>query len=103
MRNGGTDEEHGEREPHGAVAAGCESQAAHSGSDDPAELERGGSHARDPQTELGREAEATRASGERAASGDAAWAALKTRWKRDKHWITSPDPEYALKKTSATG
>lgn len=24
-------------------------------------------------------------------------------WKRAKHWITSPDPRYALKKSSATG
>lgn len=24
-------------------------------------------------------------------------------WKRAKHWITSPDPQYALKKSSATG
>ena len=24
-------------------------------------------------------------------------------WKRAKHWITSPDPEYLRKKTSATG
>lgn len=24
-------------------------------------------------------------------------------WKRAKHWITSPDPEYARKKNSATG
>ena len=33
-------------------------------------------------------------------------AALKTmsvRWKRAKHWITSPDPEYLRKKNSATG
>src|ERR1700694_1981086 len=27
---------------------------------------------------------------------------LKTNWKRDKHWITSPDPHYLLKKTHAT-
>ena len=27
---------------------------------------------------------------------------LKTNWKRAKHWITSPDPEYLLKKTRAT-
>jgi transposase len=32
-----------------------------------------------------------------------ALAALKTRWKRAKHWITSPDPAYARKKNSATG
>ncbi|SRR6266540_5229757 len=32
-----------------------------------------------------------------------ALAALKTRWKRAKHWMTSPDPAYARKKTSATG
>jgi transposase len=24
-------------------------------------------------------------------------------WKRAKHWITSPEPRYALKKSSATG
>jgi transposase len=24
-------------------------------------------------------------------------------WRRAKHWITSPDPGYALKKSSATG
>ena len=27
---------------------------------------------------------------------------LKTSWKRAKHWITSPDPQYQLKKTPAT-
>jgi transposase len=27
---------------------------------------------------------------------------LKTNWKRAKHWITSPDPQYLLKKTPAT-
>ena len=27
---------------------------------------------------------------------------LKTNWKRAKHWITSPDPQYLLKKTRAT-
>ena len=27
--------------------------------------------------------------------------ALQTRWKRAKHWITSPDPAYARKKNSA--
>ena len=27
---------------------------------------------------------------------------LKTNWKRAKHWITSPDPKYLLKKTPAT-
>jgi transposase len=27
---------------------------------------------------------------------------LKTNWKRAKHWITSPDPQYQLKKTRAT-
>ena len=27
---------------------------------------------------------------------------LKTYWKRAKHWITSPDPQYLLKKTLAT-
>lgn len=28
---------------------------------------------------------------------------LGTRWKRAKHWITSPDPAYVRKKNSATG
>jgi transposase len=28
---------------------------------------------------------------------------LGTSWKRAKHWITSPDPLYALKKSSGTG
>jgi transposase len=28
---------------------------------------------------------------------------LGTNWKRAKHWITSPDPQYALKKSSGTG
>jgi len=28
---------------------------------------------------------------------------LKTNWKRAKHWITSPDPQYLQKKTRATG
>jgi transposase len=28
---------------------------------------------------------------------------LGVSWKRAKHWITSPDPQYALKKSSATG
>lgn len=28
---------------------------------------------------------------------------LKTNWKRAKHWITSPDPQYLQKKTLATG
>jgi len=27
---------------------------------------------------------------------------LKTHWKRAKHWITSPDPQYQQKKTHAT-
>lgn len=27
---------------------------------------------------------------------------LKTHWKRAKHWITSPDPQYLQKKTHAT-
>lgn len=27
---------------------------------------------------------------------------LKTKWKRAKHWITSPDPQYLQKKTRAT-
>jgi hypothetical protein len=26
---------------------------------------------------------------------------LKVNWKRAKHWITSPDPHYALKKSGA--
>ena len=29
--------------------------------------------------------------------------AMGTNWKRAKHWITSPDPAYARKKSSATG
>jgi transposase len=33
----------------------------------------------------------------------AALAALGVRWKRAKHWITSPDPAYARKKNGATG
>jgi transposase len=28
---------------------------------------------------------------------------LRTNWKRAKHWITSPDPQYLLKKTYAIG
>jgi transposase len=28
---------------------------------------------------------------------------LRTSWKRAKHWITSPDPQYLLKKTHAIG
>ncbi|MGH3180841.1 MAG: hypothetical protein ACRDOE_02890, partial [Streptosporangiaceae bacterium] len=28
---------------------------------------------------------------------------LGLQWKRAKHWITSPDPEYARKKAAATG
>lgn len=28
---------------------------------------------------------------------------LHTNWKRAKHWITSPDPQYALKKKDASG
>ena len=27
---------------------------------------------------------------------------LKTNWKRAKHWITSPDPQYLLKKRPVT-
>jgi transposase len=27
---------------------------------------------------------------------------LKTNWKRAQHWITSPDPQYLLKKTPVT-
>lgn len=40
----------------------------------------------------------------RRVSGEAirqALMALQTRWKRAKHWITSPDPAYARKKNSA--
>ena len=29
--------------------------------------------------------------------------AMGTNWKRAKHWITSPDPAYARKKSNATG
>jgi transposase len=39
-------------------------------------------------------------------SGEAVRVALKRlgiRWRRAKHWITSPDPAYARKKNSATG
>jgi len=39
-------------------------------------------------------------------SGESVRRALKrlgTNWKRAKHWITSPDPEYLLKKTHVTG
>jgi transposase len=32
-----------------------------------------------------------------------ALAQLDVRWKRAKHWISSPDPAYARKKNSATG
>jgi transposase len=42
----------------------------------------------------------------RRVSGEAirqALARLKVRWKRAKHWITSPDPAYTRKKNSATG
>ena len=38
-------------------------------------------------------------------TGEAVRVALKRlgiRWRRAKHWITSPDPEYARKKTPAT-
>jgi hypothetical protein len=28
---------------------------------------------------------------------------LGTNWKRAKHWITSPDPQYLLKKTPVIG
>ena len=41
----------------------------------------------------------------RRVSGEAirhALAALKTRWRRAKNWVTSPDPTYARKKNSAT-
>lgn len=33
----------------------------------------------------------------------AALARFGVRWKRAKHWITSPDPAYTRKKTNATG
>jgi hypothetical protein len=33
----------------------------------------------------------------------AALAQLGVRWKRAKHWITSPDPEYAKNNDAATG
>ena len=33
----------------------------------------------------------------------AALSSMGVRWKRAKHWITSPDPEYLRKKNSATG
>jgi transposase len=39
-------------------------------------------------------------------SGESVRRALKrlgTNWKRAKHWITSPDPQYLLKKTPAIG
>ena len=39
-------------------------------------------------------------------SGESVRRALKrlgTNWKRAKHWITSPDPQYLLKKTHAIG
>jgi transposase len=42
----------------------------------------------------------------RVLTGEAIRAALKRlgiRWRRAKHWITSPDPAYARKKTRATG
>ena len=42
---------------------------------------------------------ATRVSGE---TIRATLARLGVRWKRAKHWITSPDPEYARKKARAT-
>jgi hypothetical protein len=42
----------------------------------------------------------------RVLSGEAIRLVLKrlgVGWKRAKHWITSPDPEYARKKKRATG
>jgi transposase len=42
----------------------------------------------------------------RQVSGEAMRLGLKplgVRWKRAKHWITSPDPAYVRKKNSATG
>ena len=30
-------------------------------------------------------------------------ASMGIRWQRAKHWITSPDPHYAVKKSGATG
>jgi hypothetical protein len=41
----------------------------------------------------------------RSVSGEAirqALATLKTRWKRGKHWITSPDPAHVREKNRAT-
>ena len=43
---------------------------------------------------------ATRVSGE---TIRATLARLGVRWRRAKHWITSPDPRYAAKKVGATG
>jgi len=42
---------------------------------------------------------ATRVSGE---TIRATLARMGVRWRRAKHWITSPDPEYARKKAPAT-
>jgi hypothetical protein len=42
----------------------------------------------------------------RLVSGESVRRALKRlgkSWKRAKHWITSPDPQYLLKKTPAIG
>jgi hypothetical protein len=42
----------------------------------------------------------------RQVSGETIRTTLKqmgVRWKRAKHWITSPDPAYVRKKTNATG
>jgi len=42
----------------------------------------------------------------RLVSGESVRRALKRlgkNWKRAKHWITSPDPQYLLKKTPAIG
>jgi hypothetical protein len=43
---------------------------------------------------------ATRVTGE---TIRATLARLGLRWRRAKHWITSPDPAYAQKKPAATG
>jgi transposase len=43
---------------------------------------------------------ASRVSGE---TVRATLAAMGTRWKRAKHWLTSPDPRYETKKSAGTG
>lgn len=57
---------------------------------------------------LGRVAQVCRDKGwtRRVLSGEAIRLAVQrlgVSWKRAKHWITSPDPEYARKKNAATG